>query len=117
MIGAADLARFCETTMQIAGGDVRAQLDAWNVDHDEFFEFTTAWANRFGQMRGVEPREVLTILFCGFELGYRSCAEGGLLAAVVPDAIGLETCAADGCDRPCEPGQHWCDLHWERIGG
>jgi 2-phospho-L-lactate transferase/gluconeogenesis factor (CofD/UPF0052 family) len=85
-----DLVRFCATTSQIAGGDIRAQLEAWNIDHDEFFAFATQWANAAGARHGSDPRSCLVAFFAGFELGYRSCAEAGGLDGDIPDSpLGL----------------------------
>jgi hypothetical protein len=98
VIGAEDLRRFCDTTSQIAGGNVRAQMEAWGIDHDEFFGFAAAWSNAYCEATGVDPRQVLTVLFIGFELGYRACAEQPVEAA--PDTLGeLAMRACAGCGR------------------
>lgn len=86
MIGLEDLARFANTTMEIAGGDVRAQLDAWGVDYDGFFAYCTTYANEMAARFGSDPRAFVIAFFCGFELGFRSCAEGGA-SFEVPDSL------------------------------
>lgn len=78
MIGIDDLVRFCESTMAIAGGDVRAQLEAWGVDHDQFMQFMTTWAWRHAELAGCDPDVIIVAFFAGFELGYRSCVEADL---------------------------------------
>jgi hypothetical protein len=90
VIRGADLVRFCETTGALADGDLRAQLEAWNIDHDEFFAFAMQWANAAAMRAGCDPRGTLVAFFAGFELGYRSCAEAGGLDADIPDSpLGL----------------------------
>lgn len=107
MIGAADLSRYIETTQEIAGGDVRAQLDAWGVDHDEFMEWMTAYSNAFGQRMRTDPSVVLVAVFSGFEMGYRACAEAGIASESAPDfPPEVRNCSTDcwaqgKCDGSC----------------
>jgi 2-phospho-L-lactate transferase/gluconeogenesis factor (CofD/UPF0052 family) len=75
VVGLEVLSRFCDETGSVAGGDVRAQLEAWDVDHDEFFQFLSAWANTTAIRMGTEPYPLALAGFAFFELGYRSALE------------------------------------------
>lgn len=98
MIGAKELLRYVNETMVVGGGDLDRQLTAWGIDAEEFKHFAATWCLEVASIHNVHPQVVNVSFFAGFELGYRACAEAGMLSAEVPDVVPDDPDFVEGTD-------------------